>query len=536
MFEVSQKRQLWMNFCRALKWRTNSSIRVLSTLSVVCPLSDLISTSDQQNIKIVSTDSGIDNRGLESNDTSKHLESEFLMIPRRPKWHDSTTPEELNQLEYNSYLEWRRGLARLQENSDVVVTPFEKNIEFWRQLWRVVERSDVCVQILDGRNPLLFLSPDLQKYVKEVDENKVNVILLNKSDFLDECQRTVWAQYFDSIGVRAVFFSAKQQLEIESPSEDSQIASIGECQTNSNRILSREELIDFFKSLKRETTSYPLTIGLVGYPNVGKSSTINAILQAKRVSVSATPGKTKHFQTLVVDSELTLCDCPGLVFPKIVSSKAEMIVNGILPIDQLKEPIAPMSLLTQRIPMHIFESIYSIVLSKSSQAEEDIKFTTAEELLTAYGYSRGFMTQRGIPDICRSARYILKDFVCGKILYCFGPPNADQNSFHVFPPNENHSNIQMCESLKRILVSNQIIGKNSKDFDDLYFTDKSSMIHSKGVFGVSGYTRKASDSVRHCGSSQTSQTSTDGDPKPWKRHNNRKKKEKLRRVYAHLDQ
>ena len=454
------------------------------------------------------------------------------MIPRRPKWNESTTPEELNQLEYNVYLEWRRGLAQIQENQEVVVTPFEKNIEFWRQLWRVVERSDVCIQILDARNPLLFLCPDLQKYVKEVDENKINVILLNKSDFLDENQRSIWAQYFDSIGIKALFFSAKQQLETDDNPKGFPIEEMIASETNSNRLLTREELIDVFKSLRSERTSDPITIGLVGYPNVGKSSTINAILQSKRVSVSATPGKTKHFQTLVVDNELTLCDCPGLVFPKIVSSKAEMIVNGILPIDHLKDPIPPISLLTKSIPSHVFESIYSIVVSQNSESHNK----TAEELLTAYGYSRGFMTQRGIPDICRSARYILKDFVCGKILFCYSPPNVEQNLFNKFPENKNQANTEMSESLKRILENNQTIGKNSKDFDNSYFKDKSSMVHSKGVFGVSGYTRRASDSVRHCGSSQDSTVESYDDPKPWKRHNNRKKKEKLRRVFNYLDQ
>jgi ribosome biogenesis GTPase A len=52
-------------------------------------------------------------------------------------------------------------------------------------------------------------------------------------------------------------------------------------------------------------------VGLVGYPNVGKSSTINAIFGSKKTAVAPTPGKTKHFQTLNVSSTICLCDCPG---------------------------------------------------------------------------------------------------------------------------------------------------------------------------------------------------------------------------------
>jgi large subunit GTPase 1 len=49
------------------------------------------------------------------------------------------------------------------------------------------------------------------------------------------------------------------------------------------------------------------------------------------------PGKTKHFQTLKLIDNVTLCDCPGLVFPKVHASKAEMILSGLYPIDTLKE-------------------------------------------------------------------------------------------------------------------------------------------------------------------------------------------------------
>ncbi|VDP93805.1 unnamed protein product [Echinostoma caproni] len=73
----------------------------------------------------------------------------------------------------------------------VVLTPFEKNLEFWRQLWRVVERSDLLVQIVDARQPLLYYSSDLEAYARDVDPNKRCIVLVNKSDFLTEEQRYV---------------------------------------------------------------------------------------------------------------------------------------------------------------------------------------------------------------------------------------------------------------------------------------------------------------------------------------------------------
>lgn len=74
-----------------------------------------------------------------------------------------------------------------------------------------------------------------------------------------------------------------------------------ECPTfkNSPKLLSKEELISLFKTIHanhKRLSDELVTVGLVGYPNVGKSSTINTLLVNKKVSVSSTPGKTKHFQ------------------------------------------------------------------------------------------------------------------------------------------------------------------------------------------------------------------------------------------------
>jgi predicted GTPase len=80
--------------------------------------------------------------------------------------------------------------------------------------------------------------------------------------------------------------------------------------------------------LLQASRSERLVVGLIGYPNVGKSSTINALFGEKKTAVAATPGKTKHFQTLNVSEGLCLCDCPGLVLPQYAHSKAEMVAAG----------------------------------------------------------------------------------------------------------------------------------------------------------------------------------------------------------------
>lgn len=331
----------------------------------------------------------------------KHKANEDLLkIPRRPKWTAETTGEELQKAENEAFLEWRRGLSVLQEDEGILMTPYEKNLEFWRQLWRVVEKSDVIIQIVDARNPLLFRSEDLEKYVKEVDKNKMNMILINKADLLTEQQRVHWADFFDKEGMRVAFFSAilveeenqsaakdveidektkieipesddddddeSDEEEVEDKSEDikestrklseslseieeqvsviekklgiTQIQNVERSNgLNDPKLLSRAELIEIFKTIYQGKTKAEnlTTIGLVGYPNVGKSSTINALMQEKKVSVSATPGKTKHFQTLFLDKDILLCDCPGLVMPSFVLTKADMVLNGILPIDQV---------------------------------------------------------------------------------------------------------------------------------------------------------------------------------------------------------
>lgn len=90
-------------------------------------------------------------------------------------------------------------LSRLQDHEKFLLTPFERNLEVWRQLWRVVERSHLVVQIVDARNPLRFRCEDLENYVHDVEGvegetgsgpgKRKTMLLVNKADLLTAKQR-----------------------------------------------------------------------------------------------------------------------------------------------------------------------------------------------------------------------------------------------------------------------------------------------------------------------------------------------------------
>jgi len=85
---------------------------------------------------------------------------------------------------------------------------------------------------------------------------------------------------------------------------------------------------------------------------------------------------------------MILCDCPGLVFPSFATTKAEMVVNGILPIDQLRDHVGPIHLLVNRISKAILESTYGIkIKTKNAEGQDEIRKPTGSELLTAYAGS-----------------------------------------------------------------------------------------------------------------------------------------------------
>lgn len=412
------------------------------------------------------------------------------------------------------------------------MTPYELNLDMWRQLWRVIERSDLVVQIVDARNPLLFMCSDLDMFVKEEEVSRGGtqiplLLLLNKADLLTEAQRSIWLSYFNSVGILCIFYSANMQnplinqSEIEKPvdtnvteesssfkkdslnfqqtimdpleekigyigndisQESSKTSYILSMMTNSTRIISPKELLGLFEKLRGDTTEL-FNVGLVGYPNVGKSSTINSILNAKKVRVGATPGKTKHLQTIFVDevdqnskepleggSSLCLVDCPGLIFPNFAATRAELVVNGILPIDQLRDFTTPCDLVAFRIPRQILQSCYGS-LPLPGEGECNTRPPTGRELICSFINSRGMSDS----EYSKVARIILKDYVSGtRLLYVHPPPG--QPEFNVIEEN------------RPFEFKSTFASKEVKSISTEYLKE-SVAAYTKGKFASDSYTR-----------------------------------------------
>uniref|UniRef100_A0A0D9VWW6 CP-type G domain-containing protein n=1 Tax=Leersia perrieri TaxID=77586 RepID=A0A0D9VWW6_9ORYZ len=374
------------------------------------------------------------------------LHAGSLKVPRRPPWSPQMTVEELDANERRAFLEWRRNLARLEENEKLVLTPFEKNIDIWRQLWRVLERSDLLVMVVDARDPLFYRCPDLEVYAQEIDEHKRTLLLVNKADLLPLNVRQRWAEYFKQHDILYLFWSAKAATaDLEGKKLSSYSMEDWNTPDLDTKIYGRVELLvrlqgeaeyivnqkGALRAAENHESSPPdsvstrpkhVVVGFVGYPNVGKSSTINALVGQKRTGVTSTPGKTKHFQTLIISEELILCDCPGLVFPSFSSSRHEMVACGVLPIDRMTKHRGAIQVVANRVPRHVLEQIYKITLPKPKAYEQSSRPPTAAELLRAYCTSRGHVSHAGLPDETRAARQILKDYLDGKIPHFELPP------------------------------------------------------------------------------------------------------------------
>ncbi|XP_015121472.1 guanine nucleotide-binding protein-like 1 [Diachasma alloeum] len=384
---------------------------------------------------------------LDQQEVSSNYFPEGLNMPKRPPWDFSMSRELLDMREQKYFIEYLRQLESIKD-----ISYFELNLETWRQLWRVLEMSDIFLIIVDIRYPVLMFPPYLYNYVTN-DLKKDMILVLNKIDLASPALVLAWREYFQLHypTVHILFFTSFPKYNLRGNQEDGEglkqrrrRGKLRMAAEGAQKLLStckaivrdqvdlsswqekiHEEMqmeydledIDHKENtiVKKEDTSYfehekykngVLTIGCIGTPNVGKSSLMNALMGKKVVSVSRTPGHTKHFQTIYLTKTVCLCDCPGLVFPSTVPKQLQILM-GSFPIAQVREPYTTIKFLGERLDLPKLLRI---------QHQENDETWSALDICEGWAAKRNYRTARTARlDTYRAANSLLRMALEGKI-------------------------------------------------------------------------------------------------------------------------
>jgi nuclear GTP-binding protein len=161
-----------------------------------------------------------------------------------------------------------------------------------------------------------------------------------------------------------------------------------------------------------------ISVGLIGYPNVGKSSIINTLKKKKVCTVAPIPGETKVWQYITLMKRIYLIDCPGIVPLSAKDSETDTVLKGVIRVENLATPAEHIPGLLSRVRPEYLERTYGLEHREGGWVGEE----GASVMLSAIAKKYGKLLKGGEPDQESVAKMILNDWIRGKIPYFATPP------------------------------------------------------------------------------------------------------------------
>ena len=249
---------------------------------------------------------------------------------------------------------------------------------------------DAVCELLDARIPAASRNPDIDRLAG----SKPRLIILNRSDLADPAVTARWREHFRREGLPVVETDARSGKGVK------QIPA-------ALRSLLSEKLAAL--EIKGQG-SRPLRVMILGIPNVGKSTLINALAGRRAAVAGDKPGVTRGKQWISIDSGLELLDTPGILWPKFDSQE---VGEALALTKAIKAEVLDREALGANFMLRL-RALYPGLI------EERYKFTpdpekNGYELLEDAGRKRGFLISGGEVDIERMAATLLKEFHDGKL-------------------------------------------------------------------------------------------------------------------------
>ncbi|KAK3147239.1 hypothetical protein QOZ80_3BG0279890 [Eleusine coracana subsp. coracana] len=274
-------------------------------------------------------------------------------------------------------------------------TMFEKgqSKRIWGELYKVIDSSDVVVQVLDARDPMGTRCYHLEKHLKENCKHKHLVFLLNKCDLVPAWATKGWLRTLSRDYPTLAFH-----------------ASI-------NKSFGKGSLLSVLRQFARlKSDKQAISVGFVGYPNVGKSSVINTLRSKSVCKVAPIPGETKVWQYITLTKKIFLIDCPGVVYQNN-DSETDIVLKGVVRVTNLADAAEHIGEVLRRVKKEHLQRAYKI----QDWADDN-------DFLIQLCRTSGKLLKGGEPDLTTVAKMVLHDWQRGKIPFFVPPPQHSEEA------------------------------------------------------------------------------------------------------------
>ncbi|KAI0931193.1 GTPase required for pre-60S ribosomal subunit nuclear export and maturation, variant 2 [Taiwanofungus camphoratus] len=289
-----------------------------------------------------------------------------------------------------------------QTHADVIEPIYAKGTSrrIYGELYKVIDSSDVILHILDARDPMGTLCESVLEYIKKEKAHKQVVLVINKCDLVPNW---VTARYIQHLTPRypTLAFHA-------SP----------------NHSFGKGSLIQLLRQFSQlHSDKKQISVGFVGYPNVGKSSVINTLKSGKVCNVAPVPGETKVWQYITLTKRIYLIDCPGIVPTSAKDSQTSTVLKGVVRVEALATPSEHIPVLMERVKPVYLSRTYGMPLPDPDDASRGWE---PEVFLDKLARMKGRLLKGGEPDLEAVAKIMLSDWVRGRIPFFVAPPERPE--------------------------------------------------------------------------------------------------------------